>query len=110
MGQMISEQRVHPRVYLPPDAGVYVKSDSGRILGPVRVLGMGGLFFQTSSPFSVGNAEAFALAEERNATAHSIEAIVRHVDSIGVGVQFLELRPEAQASVARLVNQYLHAT
>ena len=104
------QQRSHPRVYLPLDAGVYVKSDKGSILGPVRVIGMGGLFFQTESPFAVGNSEALDLAEERNPTSHTIAAVVRHVDKIGVGVQFLELLPEAQADVERLVNQYLLPT
>ena len=105
----MSQQRTHPRVYLPPDAGVYVKSDKGSVLGPVRVIGMGGLFFQTESPFAVGNAQALDLAEH-NHTSHTIAAVIRHVDKIGVGVQFLELHPEAQADVERLVNQYLQPT
>jgi hypothetical protein len=103
----MSQQRAHPRVYLPIDAGVYVRSSKGKVLGPVRVIGMGGLFFQTESPFSIGNAEALSLAEEHNRTTYTIAAVVRHVDRIGVGVQFLELHPEAQADVERLVNLYL---
>jgi hypothetical protein len=104
-----SEQRAHPRVYLPVDAGVYVQSDQGNVLGPVRVIGAGGLFFQTESPFSIGAAKALRLSEAQHHTSHPIQAIIRHVDKIGVGVQFLQLQPEAQAGVERLVNQYLLA-
>ncbi len=106
----MSAQRTHPRVYLPLDAGVYVHSDKGSILGPVRVIGMGGLFFQTDSPFSVGTAEALCLAGSQSSTTHTIEAVVRHVDKVGVGVQFLQLRPEAEADVERLVTRYLLPT
>ncbi|MGE0404882.1 MAG: PilZ domain-containing protein [Candidatus Korobacteraceae bacterium] len=101
------EPRAHPRVYLPLDAGVYIKTDEGKTLGPVRVIGMGGLFFQTDSPFVVGSSQTLELAEEPEHTAHKIQVVVRHVDKIGVGLQFQQLPPETKEHVENLVCQYL---
>ncbi|MGE0407332.1 MAG: PilZ domain-containing protein [Candidatus Korobacteraceae bacterium] len=103
----MDDMRAHERVYLPPDAEVYVSSESMEMLAPVRVIGLGGLFFQTlTSNFSIGSEIVITLHDRPQGTIHRLETAVRNVNTIGVGIAFLHLSSGAVAEVQALVSRY----
>jgi hypothetical protein len=102
----MEEQRAYQRVYLPPHAGIYVTSKDPQALGTVRVIGRGGLFFQTTSSFTVGSTLALDLGSQAEHMVHRMDAVVRHVDAMGVGVEFVMPPEAALENVDRLVDEY----
>lgn len=104
---IMEEQRCHARVYLPPDAGVYVSSQSLGLMGPVRVIGLGGLFFQAlGKEFSIGSPLTLELTDGMRRVPHHLDTTIRNVSLVGIGVAFVDLPPVAMADVERLVSQY----
>jgi hypothetical protein len=99
--------RLHDRVYLPLDSGVCVSAQGMGLLGPVRVIGLGGLFFQfLSQKFSVGTPLTLDLNDVKGRHTHRVETTIRDVNGVGVGVAFVDLPLAAATDVERLVKQY----
>jgi hypothetical protein len=101
-----AESRKYPRCQ--PDMSIVVAWDAGgsRLVSRVTTVGMGGLFIHTPNPpkegttlkllFDLPNGEVRARAVVRNRKAGE-----------GMGIQFVELRPECRARLNELMKRLL---
>ncbi|HEY8207818.1 MAG TPA: PilZ domain-containing protein [Myxococcaceae bacterium] len=108
------ELRAHPRITAPMRAFVHPKDGRPYEL-PVRDISLGGVFLLTSSEICrVGEVIDLELAEPDAAGGFLVKAeAVRSVmapgkdDQLGIGFQFVDLRPEQQEALRRFVGGLL---
>jgi c-di-GMP-binding flagellar brake protein YcgR len=108
------EQRAHPRISAPMRA--FVHPEKGRPYElPVRDISLGGLFLLTTQAICrIGEVIDLELAEPDAAGGFLVKAeAVRSVlvpgkdDQLGIGFQFVDLRPEQQEALRRFVSGLL---
>jgi len=104
------ERRRFERVHLPGSSNVEVRSDDNHALGPVKMLGRGGLQVQTSRKFSIGDEHRLVLIDESEEIHREVETIVRNVAGSGlVGFEFQNLSPDAAVEIGVIIGKYYSA-
>jgi hypothetical protein len=101
-----TKTRKHPRCKLP--GGIFVAWQAGgrREVSRLTTVGLGGLFIQTTSPVAVG--ANLRLIFDAPGGEIRARAIVRNtLPGEGMGIQFVELRPECRARLSELIRIHL---
>ena len=88
---MIDERRRFERVNLPETSKVYVADTQKRTLGPVVMIGRGGMLFRTDFPFEEGSRVDLLLVDDSEGIKRELNAIVRYNRDEGVGIEFWAL-------------------
>jgi c-di-GMP-binding flagellar brake protein YcgR len=109
-----AEQRAHPRIAAPMRAFVHPAKERPYEL-PVRDISLGGVFLLTTSAICrVGEVIDLELAEPDSAGGFLVRAeAVRAVmvpgkdSQLGIGFQFVDLRPEQQEALRRFMSKLL---
>jgi len=73
--------------------------------GSITDLSMGGCYFPISHQFPIGEKCRFQLTigEGLESESVDVESIIARSDGKGVGIQFVEVTPELQAALTRLM-------
>ena len=106
---MIDERRRFERVSLPESAKVYLADTQKRRLGPVLMIGRGGLLFRTDMPFEEGSRVDLLLVDDSEGIKRELNAIVRYNRDEGVGIEFETLDPDAAVEVGVIIGKYYSA-
>lgn len=106
---MIDERRRFERVSLPDSAKVYLADSQKRRLGPVLVIGRGGLLFKTDYPFEPGSRVDLLLVDDTEGIKRELNAVVRYNREEGVGLEFDRLEPDAAVEVGVIIGKYYSA-
>src|SRR5512146_1055889 len=106
---MIDERRRFERVNLPESAKVYLADSQKRRLGPVLMIGRGGLLFKTDVPFETGTKVDLLLVDDTEGIKRELNGIVRYSREDGVGVEFEALDPDAAVEVGVIIGKYYSA-
>jgi hypothetical protein len=106
---MIDERRRFERVSLPDSAKVYLADTQKRRLGPVLMIGRGGLLFRTDMPFEEGSRVDLLLVDDSEGIKRELNAIVRYNRDEGVGIEFDTLDPDAAVEIGVIIGKYYSA-
>ncbi len=106
---MIDERRRFERVSLPDSAKVYVADTQQRRLGPVVMIGRGGLLFKSEEPFHAGSRVDFLLVDDSEGIKRPLNALVRYNREEGIGIEFDVLDPDAAVEVGVIIGKYYSA-
>lgn len=107
---MGEERRRFERVSLPLTAEVEVRTEDNHALGPVKMLGRGGLQVQTGRSMSVGQQHRLVLVDESEQIRREINVVVRNVSSGGlVGCEFEDLSSDAAVEIGVIIGKYYSA-
>jgi hypothetical protein len=107
---MGEERRRFERISLPASSFVEVRTDDNHALGPVRMLGRGGLQVQATRKFDVGQEHTLLLIDESEQIRREVEVVVRNVSSGGlVGFEFQNLSPDAAVEIGVIIGKYYSA-
>jgi len=102
------KQRKYPRYKAPKWMRVGWKSAVERGVSCAEVVGMGGLFLETSNPLPSGT--VIELLFDLKTGEVRARAIVRDsVPGKGMGVQFMQMQPADRARLNQLLAQYASA-
>lgn len=104
------ERRRFERVHIPGKSNVEVRTDDNHALGPVKMLGRGGLQVDSSRKFSIGEEHRVILIDESEEIRRELNVVVRNVSSSGlVGLEFQGLSPDAAVEVGVIIGKYYSA-
>lgn len=107
---MGEERRRFERVNMPGTSNVEVRTDDNHLLGPVRMLGRGGLQVQCNRKFDVGEELLLVIIDESEQIRREVEATVRNVGGSGlVGFEFQHLTPDAAVEIGVIIGKYYSA-
>jgi len=99
------ELRRHERTLVPP--GVELRAtangDQPKMEGMATVIGLGGMFLRTRAAPKPGSVMRLTL--KCPLVSFQSECAVRHVTPTGLGIEFINLTPEAEASLRKLLVQ-----
>lgn len=105
-GPKHDERRKFERVTMPKSSPVKV-SANGKDLGPVTMIGRGGLQVQDPKPPKPGSAVRLTLVDPSEGIQRSVDAIARNV--IGenyVGYEFQNLDADAAVEIGVIIGKY----
>ncbi len=105
----MDERRRFERISIPEEANIYCEDRLGKRMGPVRVLGRGGLLLQTSEHFREGSIQQLTLVDETTEIRRPVRMIVRSAGTQGVGFEFEALAPDAAVEIGIVIGKYYAA-
>lgn len=103
----MNERRKFERVSIPQGAGVQLATPDKHGIGPVRMLGHGGLLVQTRRKFKPGQNLTILLADSGAKIARRLEAEVRYTDNGEVGFAFTRLDAETAIDIGIIIGKFL---
>ena len=106
---MIDERRRFERVSLPESAKVYLADTQKRRLGPVLMIGRGGLLFKSDVPFEPGSHVDLLLVDDTEGIRRELNGTVRYSREDGIGIEFDALDPDAAVEVGVIIGKYYSA-
>ncbi len=106
----MDERRRFERVTIPEGAKIYLEDGRGKRLGPVRILGRGGLLLDTREHFREGSIQHLTLVWEPEGLRRQIALIVRDATPPGVGFEFSNLEPDVAVDIGVMLGTYYSTT
>ncbi|HWR35524.1 MAG TPA: PilZ domain-containing protein [Clostridia bacterium] len=103
------DRRKFERVTLPESAKVFAEDERGNSLGPVRILGRGGMLVDTRAALASGSHGAFYIVDDSEAIRREVHAVVRYVVSDGIGLEFEDLDPDAAVEIGVIIGKHYSA-
>jgi hypothetical protein len=103
------ERRRFERITLPPKASVYICDEQGNRIGPVKIIGRGGLLIETNRPYENAQPYIFYLCEDEEKIRRRVFAIMRNTDEVGVGFEFNGLDADAAVEIGVIIGKYYSA-
>ena len=101
----MDERRRFERVKIPESAKVQACAPGGQALGPVRVLGKGGLMVGMPA-MAPGERRALVIVDDSEGIRRSVRAVSRYNMSEGVAFEFEELEAEAAVEIGVIIGKY----
>lgn len=105
----MDNRRRYERVKLPESAKAYVLAADGNRLGLVRILGVGGMFVETTRRFAEFTPQKIILVDEAANIRRKLTVVTRHSTTDGVGFEFMPLDAEVAVEIGVIIGRYLHA-
>jgi len=105
-----AEKRKYERVTLPPDAQAYVEDGNGKRLGPLRVIGQGGLLCECDPGlYRPGQMVLLRIVDPTEGIERNINAEVRYSEEKGIGFSFDDLGPDSAVEIGVIIGKYYAA-
>jgi hypothetical protein len=105
----MDERRRYERVKLPDNAKVFAQDSAGKRLGPVRIIGEGGLLIETKHPFADGSPHQVVIVEQAEGIHREVTVVTRYTCPEGVGFEFRSLDVDAAVEIGVLIGKYYSA-
>ena len=106
-GPKHDERRKFERVTMPKASPVKVRNEDGKDLGPVTMIGRGGIQVQEAKPPEIGSEVRLTLIDTTEGIQRSVDAVARNV--IGgtfVGYEFQNLDADAAVEIGVIIGKY----
>jgi len=103
---MTDERRRFERISIPASARIHLQTASGKELGPVTVLGRGGLMVETQESFELGKKMELKIIDEGEGIHRKVAAIARYRQGTGVGFEFHHLDADAAVEIGVMIGKY----
>ena len=105
----MDERRRFERITVPEGAKIYIEDRLGKGLGPVRMIGRGGLLVETKEYFREGSIQHLTLVSESEGIRRQVALRVRYTSPEGVGFEFSNLEPDVAVEVGVILGRYYAA-
>jgi PilZ domain len=102
----MDDRRKFERINIPASAGIHLQTASGKELGPVSVLGRGGLMVDTPESFELGKKIELRIVDEAEGIHRKVTAIPRYRQGTGVGFEFYHLDADAAVEIGVMIGKY----
>ena len=104
------EKRKYERVSLPGKSGAYVEDSNGKRLGPLRVIGQGGLFCECyPKTYRAGEVVSLRLVDPSEGIERNLRCEVRYTEDKGIGFAFEDLGPDSAVEIGVIIGKYYSA-
>ena len=104
-----AEKRKYERVSLPADAA-YLETAAGKRLGPLRVIGQGGMFCECDPKvYRAGQIVVLRIMVPSEGIERNINCEVRYTEEKGIGFAFDDLGPDSAVEVGVIIGKYYSA-
>ena len=104
------EKRKYERVVLPTDAPAFVEDPSGKRIGPLRVIGQGGLFCECDPKlFRAGQVIPLRIVDPSEGIERNVTCEVRYTENSGIGFAFEDLGPDSAVEIGVMIGKYYAA-
>jgi hypothetical protein len=103
---MNDDRRKFERVSIPESAKVYAEDRRGNVLGPVRVLGRGGLLVETKEHVREGSTQTLIIVDAAEGIRRPVQVVARYRCQHGVGFEFERLEPDAAVEIGVIIGKY----
>lgn len=100
------ENRKYERINLPETAKIYATDSKGEKLGPVRVLGLGGLLVDTKRAYKKGDHQEIAIVDDSEGIRRKLKTIALYSIPIGVGFQFEKLDEQGAIELGVIIGKH----
>lgn len=105
----MQERRKFERVQLPDSAKVYAEDTEGKRLGPVRMIGRGGLLIEVPNGLPAGTHREIVIVDPSEGIRREVAIVVRYSSPEGVGCEFHHLEPDAAVEIGVIIGKYYSA-
>ena len=105
----MDERRRFERVTLPASARVYVEEPKGKAVGPVSVLGRGGMLVKAATRFTPATSHTLYLVDNSEGIRREIRSTALYQSDEGVAFEFDQLDPDAAVEVGVIIGKYYAA-
>lgn len=102
----MEDRRKFERVTIPESARIFVLDKRGNRLGPLRILGRGGMLFESVREIPNGTHMGFHLSDETEDIRREISAVVRYQSPEGIGVEFEKLDADTAVEIGVWIGRY----
>ena len=102
----MDDRRKFERINIPASAKIHLQTASGKELGPVSVLGRGGLMVDTPESFELGKKIDLRIVDEAEGIHRKLTAIPRYRQGPGVGFEFYHLDADAAVEIGVIIGKY----
>ena len=102
----MDDRRKFERINIPASARIHVQTGAGKALGPVTVLGRGGLMVETPESFELGKKMELRIVDEAEGIHRKVTAIPRYRQGTGVGFEFYHLDADAAVEIGVMIGKY----
>lgn len=102
----MDERRKFERIPIPASAGIHLQTASGKELGPVTMLGRGGLMVDTQESFELGKKVELKIVDEAEGIHRKVTAVPRYRQGSGVGFEFHHLDADAAVEIGVIIGKY----
>jgi|SRR5579859_5372007 len=103
------ERRQFERMSIPETSGVHVFDPDGEPIGPMIVLGRGGMMVKTKQDFKKGAVYSLVIHDGTEGIKREVRAQARDISASGIGFQFEDLGPDAAVEVGVIIGKYYSA-
>lgn len=100
------EKRMYERVNLPEAAKIYATEEKGARLGPVRVLGLGGVLVDTKRKFNKGEKATLAIMDDSEGINRKVRVHALYTLPNGVGFEFEKLDEQAAVEIGVIIGKH----
>ncbi len=100
------ERRKFERIHLPGSARIRLQTPSGQRIGPVRVLGRGGLMADTPDSFELGKKIEVVIVDDSEGIHRKLAVIPRYRQGQGIGFEFHHLDADAAVEIGVIIGKH----
>ena len=101
----MDERRKFERIRIPGSARIHVQA-GGKEVGPVSMIGRGGLMVDTQESFELGKKVELRIMDEAEGIHRKVTAIARYRQGQGVGFEFYHLDADAAVEIGVIIGKY----
>ena len=102
----MDDKRKYERVNLPEAAKVYATEEKGARLGPVRVLGLGGVLVDTKRKFNKGEKTTLAVVDDSEGINRKLRVHAIYTLPNGVGFEFEKLDEQSAVEMGVIIGKH----
>ena len=104
------EKRKYERVSLPQQSSAYIEDGNGKRLGPLRVIGQGGLFCECNpKTYRAGEVVLLRIVDPSEGIERNVSCEVRYTEDKGIGFAFEDLGPDSAVEIGVIIGKYYSA-
>ena len=104
------EKRKYERVSLPHQSSAYIEDANGKRLGPLRVIGQGGLFCECDpKTYRAGEVVLLRIVDPSEGIERNLSCEVRYTEDKGIGFAFEDLGPDSAVEIGVIIGKYYSA-
>jgi c-di-GMP-binding flagellar brake protein YcgR len=103
---MADERRKFERISIPASAKIRAENSKGKTVGPVRMLGRGGLMVDTQESFEIGGKMNLVIVDEAEGIHRTVSVVPRYRQGQGVGFEFHHLDADAAVEIGVIIGRH----
>lgn len=102
----MDDRRRFERVDIPDNARIFVLDSNGSKLGPLRILGRGGMLFLSNRDLTPGSKMTLRISDEVEVLTRDVEATIRYRSPEGIGCEFEKLDADTAVEIGVWIGKF----